>query len=209
MLQNLINDFITLFVAIDAIGTVPLVVALLGRMDKSEQRRIVIKAVLVASGVLAGFALFGHVLLASMGVSFASFRIAGGLVLFIVGARMIFEDHDTQHKSTNTNEAGRDLAVFPLAMPYMAGPATTLAVMVATQQEVFHIEVLMAKILVLALVMGVSLLILLSATRIDRLIGRTGSQILGRVMGILLAALAAESVVRGIYETVQRGGVAF
>lgn len=198
-MRGLVNDFITLFVAIDPIGTVPLLVPLFAHYSEAERRRVILKAAAIASLVLAGFALFGHVLLASMGISFAAFRIAGGLVLFIVGARMIFEDADGVHKKSPL-EHGRDLAVFPLAMPYLAGPATTLAVMVATQQEVFDPGVLAAKILVLALVMGSSVLILLSSTSIHKILGRTGSEIMGRVMGILLAALAAESVVRGIIE---------
>jgi multiple antibiotic resistance protein len=149
--------------------------------------------------VLAGFALFGHVLLASMGISFAAFRIAGGIVLFVVGARMIFEEPDHGAKAGHS-ESGRDLAVFPLAMPYLAGPATTLAVMVATQQETFDPGVLAAKIGVLALVMVSTVVILLGSGRIQKILGHTGSAVIGRVMGILLAALAAESVVRGVTE---------
>ncbi len=149
---------------------------------------------------LAGFALFGHVLLASMGISFAAFRIAGGIVLFIVGAKLIFEEPNSNLKPV-VSEQGHDPAVFPLAMPYLAGPATTLAVMVATQQEQFDPVKLSAKIFILVLVLAVSVLILLSSTRIHKWLGRTGSEvIIGRVMGILLAALAAESVVRGIGE---------
>jgi multiple antibiotic resistance protein len=85
-------------------------------------------------------------------------------------------------------------------MPYLAGPATTLAVMVATQQEVFNVWVLAAKIGVLALVILSTVLILLSSTLIQRVLGKTGSAVIGRIMGILLAALAAESVIRGVSE---------
>ncbi|MCX6126691.1 MAG: MarC family protein [Proteobacteria bacterium] len=198
-MQSLVNDFITLFVAIDPVGTAPLLVPLLSHLSEPERRRIVFRASAIASVVLGGFALFGHVLLASMGISFAAFRIAGGVVLFIVGARMIFEEPDHSPKPGH-RELGRDIAVFPLAMPYLAGPATTLAVMVATQQETFDPWVLFAKIVVLALVMVSTVLILLSSGRIQKILGRTGSAVIGRVMGILLAALAAESVIRGISE---------
>lgn len=197
--EILLNDFVTLFVAIDPIGTVPLLVPLLGAATDAEKRKIILRAVLIASCVLAGFGLFGHILLASMGISFAAFRIAGGIVLFIVGAQMIFENPDHAAKQGH-KEHGRDIAVFPLAIPYLAGPATTLAVMVATQQQTFDPKVLAAKIGVLAIVMLVTTLVLLSANRIQKILGRTGSQIVGRVMGILLAALAAESVLRGVTE---------
>lgn len=198
-MNSLINDFITLFVAIDPLGTAPLLLPLMGHLPAAERKRIILRGAFIASCILAGFALFGHVLLASMGISFAAFRIAGGLVLFIVGARMIFDEHDSNAKQGH-KESGRDIAVFPLAMPYLAGPATTLAVMVATQQEVFDPWLLAAKIGVLALVMIITVLILLSSGRIQKILGRTGSEVIGRVMGILLAALAAESVIRGVSE---------
>ncbi len=206
MLRGLINDFITLFVAIDAIGTVPILVPLLARYSEVDRRAIIWRAAFIATAVLAGFALFGHVLLASMGISFASFRIAGGIVLFLVGLRLIFEEPDANHRpKVKVSEQGRDPAVFPLAMPYLAGPATTLAVMVATQQEEFDLGTLAAKISVLILVLLCSVAILLSSTRIHKILGRTGSEVVGRVMGILLAALAAESVVRGVSEAFKIG----
>ncbi|MCX6116599.1 MAG: MarC family protein [Proteobacteria bacterium] len=199
LIRPLINDFITLFVAIDPIGTVPILIPLLSKYSAAERKKIILKAAFIATAVLAGFALFGHVLLASMGISFAAFRIAGGIVLFIVGAKLIFEEPNSNLKPV-VSEQGHDPAVFPLAMPYLAGPATTLAVMVATQQEQFDPVKLSAKIFILVLVLAVSVLILLSSTRIHKWLGRTGSEVIGRVMGILLAALAAESVVRGIGE---------
>ncbi len=199
MIAGLLNDFIILFVAIDPIATAPLLVPMFKGRSEVEQRRIVFRAIFIASVVLASFGLFGHLLLSTMGISFAAFRIAGGIVLFLVGLQMIFEDPDTMHKQGHA-EQGRDLAVFPLAMPYLAGPATTLAVMVATQQEVFDPVLLTAKIAVLALVMAVTAVILLSAAKIQKILGNTGSQVIGRVMGILLAALAAESVIRGVVE---------
>lgn len=198
-MRNLINDFITLFVAIDPVGTAPLIIPLTAGLSNQQRRRVIVRAVLIATAVLAGFALFGHVLLSAMGISFASFRIAGGLVLFLIGLRMIFEDSEASIKSGYT-EKGRDIAVFPLALPYMAGPATMLAVMVATRQNEFDPMMLGAKVGVLIFAMVVTFVILISATQINRLIGRTGSEIIGRVMGIFLAALAAESVVQGILE---------
>lgn len=198
-MRNLINDFITLFVAIDPVGTVPLILPLTAGFSAQERRNVIVRAVLIATAVLAGFGLFGHMLLSAMGISFASFRIAGGLVLFLVGIRMIFDDSETSIKSGHA-ENGRDIAVFPLALPYMAGPATMLAVMVATRQKEFDPIDLAAKVGVLVLTMASTFLILINSTKINKLIGRTGSEIIGRVMGIILAALAAESVVQGILE---------
>lgn len=202
-MRMLINDFITLFVAIDPVGTAPLIIPLTAGMLQQERRKVIIRAVLIATAVLAGFALFGHMLLSAMGISFASFRIAGGAVLFLVGIRMIFEDSDSSVKGGHT-EKGRDIAVFPLALPYMAGPATMLAVMVSTRQNEFHAGLLAAKVGVLFLTMFVTFIILVNAVKINKWIGQTGSEIIGRVMGIFLAALAAESVVQGVLEVFLR-----
>lgn len=199
-MRNLVNDFITLFVAIDPVGTAPLIIPLTAGLSLQERRKVVVRAVLIATAVLAGFALFGHMLLSAMGISFASFRIAGGVVLFLVGIRMIFDDSSNESVKSGHAEKGRDIAVFPLALPYMAGPATMLAVMVATRQNEFDAVLLTAKVCVLFLTMFVTFIILINATKINKWIGRTGSEVIGRVMGIFLAALAAESVVQGVLE---------
>lgn len=204
-MRNLINDFITLFVAIDPVGTAPLIIPLTIGLSAQERRSVIVRAVLIATLVLGGFALFGHMFLSAMGISFASFCIAGGLVLFLVGIRMIFDDSDASVK-TGHAEKGRDIAVFPLALPYMAGPATMLAVMVATRQDKFDGAVLAAKVGVLFLTMLVTFIILINAVKINKWIGRTGSEVIGRVMGIFLAALAAESVVQGVLEVFVRRG---
>lgn len=198
-MRTLINDFITLFVALDPIGIIPLLIPLTARLSDHERRWVVIRSVLIATAVLGGFAVFGHMLLGAMGISFASFRIAGGLILFLVGIKMIFDEPASSIKSGH-EEQGKDIAVFPLALPYMAGPGTMLAVMVATRQQEFEAVVLLAKVGVLILTMTVTLGILISASKIHRFLGRTGTEVIGRVMGIILAALAAESVVRGILE---------
>lgn len=198
-MRALLNDFITLFVALDPIGTVPLIVPLMVGLSEHEKRWVVIRAVMIATIVLAGFALFGHMVLSAMGISFASFRIAGGIVLFVIGLRMIFEETTSSIKSSH-EEKGKDIAVFPLALPYMAGPATMLAVMVATRQQEFDPVVLAAKVGVLILTMAVTLGFLICAPSIHKFLGRTGSEVIGRVMGIILSALAAESVVQGISE---------
>ena len=118
---------------------------------------------------------------------------------------MIFDDSEASAKVGHA-EKGRDIAVFPLALPYMAGPATMLAVMVATRQNEFDAVLLSAKVGVLFLTMFVTFVILINAVKINRWIGRTGSEVIGRVMGIFLAALAAESVVQGILEVFVRKG---
>ena len=205
MLQEFINGTVTLFVAIDPIGSVPLLAALTRHMKEDERRSLVKRGVLIAGVVLLGFAIFGHFLLKTMGISFSSFRIAGGIILFIVGLQMVFQEHSAPLKETSDKEsAGRDLAIFPIALPYIAGPGAMLAIMVESRnmtESPLHFGLKIASLMV---VMLITLLALLSTTRLNKVLGRTGGEVIGRVMGILLAALAAESVVRGVLEALGR-----
>jgi multiple antibiotic resistance protein len=202
MVRIFINDFITLLVAIDPIGTVPLLTAMTRAMKADARKSLVLRGVMIATIVLLSFAIFGNFLLRSMGISFSSFRIAGGIILFIVGLQMVFQDHAEEMKPETGDAAGRDVAVFPLALPYIAGPGAMLATMVQTQGMMETPGLFAMKLGALLLVMLVSLVTLLSTAKLNKILGRTGSEVIARVMGILLAALAAESVVRGILEAI-------
>jgi multiple antibiotic resistance protein len=116
---------------------------------------------------------------------------------------MVFQAHAAEDKHTAGEFSGRDLAIFPIALPYIAGPGAILAVMVV-MRGVPDVSNFMLKCVTLAAVMGATLWLLLSTSKLNKLLGRTGSEVIARVMGILLAALAAESVVRGILEALGR-----
>lgn len=195
-----LNQFVTMLVVIDPIGTVPLLAAATVALTPEARSKIVIRGVFIAACVLLGFAVFGHFLLTSMGISFSSFRIAGGIILFIVGLQMVFQQHG-ELKNADLDLSRQDLAVFPIALPYIAGPGAMLAIMVDNPIMVDNLWLNFGvKIASLILVLLVTLFVLLSTTRLNRVLGRTGSEVIARVMGILLAALAAESVVRGVLE---------
>lgn len=204
MLKIFLNDFITLLVAIDPIGTVPLLAAMTQKMKPDARSQLVRRGVLIATVVLLCFAIFGNFLLRSMGISFSSFRIAGGIILFIVGLQMVFQDHGDESKHSYQDSGNRDLAVFPIALPYIAGPGAMLATMVQTQGLFESPTMFASKLGALMLVMVIALVTLMSSVRLIKILGRTGSEVIGRVMGILLAALAAESVVRGLMEALGR-----
>ncbi len=201
-----LNEFVTMFVSIDPIGSVPLLAAATRHFTPEARRKVISRGVFIAGCVLLGFAVFGHFLLASMGISFSSFRIAGGIILFIVGLQMVFHQH-AELKSADIDSSRQDLAVFPIALPYIAGPGAMLASMVGKPGVENSAVNFGIKIVSLLLVLLVTLLVLLSTTKLNRILGRTGSEVIGRVMGILLAALAAESVVRGVLEAFGRASI--
>ena len=207
MFQDFINEFIILFVAIDPVGTVPLLATVTRSMDEVARRKLVVRGVIIAACVLFGFAIFGQMLLHAMGISFASFRIAGGIILFLVGLQMVFQAHTEEFKHNAAEYGGRDLAVFPIAMPYIAGPGAILSVMVVMRETPGSTTNFLVKCGILVLVMVVTLITLLFTSRLHKILGRTGGEVIARVMGILLAALAAESVVHGVLEALGRGSV--
>ncbi len=199
MFAHFVSTFVTLFVIIDPIGTVPVFIGLTGRYDPERRRRIANKAILVAGGVLLFFVLLGQVLFDFIGVRLVSFEIAGGVMLFLFGLKMVFDKPEGMDMSA---ESDHDVAVFPLAIPSIAGPGAMLGVVVAANNPSYNATQQMIATFTLLLVLSFTYVFLLSAEKIHKRIGRTGSLILSRVMGILLTAIATETILKAISKLV-------
>jgi len=197
-----VNAFITLFIVIDPIGVAPVFVGLTARSDSAHRVRMAWRGVLLAALILYAFALGGPPLLVRLEVSLAAFRIAGGLLLFLLAVDMILVRPSGLRATTGeeTREAMdfEDISVFPLAIPLIAGPGalTSLVLLMGrTGGEPVRIAWLLA---VLAAVLVCSLLALLFATRLSAWLGTTGTNVVARVLGIVLAALAVQYVLDGL-----------
>ena len=189
--NELFFDFVTLWVTVDPIGTVPLYLSVTKDMTPVTRKRAAMRATVIAFFLLAGFLYLGQYLLEVMRIELLSFQIAGGIVLFLFALTMIFEKasgHDVPAGE------GHDVAVFPLAMPSIATPGALLSVVVLTDNNThsFLQETLTCVVMVLVLV--VTLILMLLGDRIIGLIGRSGANILSRVMGMMLAAVAVQMV---------------
>ncbi len=196
MSRQIIKDLITLWVVIDPLGTITLFLAITRKQPPEVRNKIALRGVMIAALILIVFVIIGQVVLDAMGIHLPSFQIAGGIILFLFGLQMIFEE-EPKNESART-ERGFDLAVFPLALPIIASPAAIMAVVVLTDYHRFsrlHQVGITAGLLG---VLAVTYLFLLSAQRIERLIGETGTNILSRVMGLMLTALAVEKVIEAI-----------
>jgi multiple antibiotic resistance protein len=189
--NELLFDFVTLLVTIDPIGTVPLYLSVTKDMKARERKRAAIRATVIAFLILAGFLYFGQSLLELMHIHMLSFQIAGGIVLFLFALSMIF---DKSSATVAPADEGHDVAVFPLAMPSIATPGALLSVVVLTDNNTtsFLQETITCGIM--ALVLGVTLVLMLLGDRFIELIGRSGANVLSRVMGMILAAVAVEMV---------------
>jgi multiple antibiotic resistance protein len=199
--DSLINAFTTLMVTIDPPGLAPLFLGLTTGMNRSERTQVAVRGSLIAFGILAAFALFGASVLGVLGISIGAFRIAGGLLLFWIAFEMVFEKRqDRKEKTTEvaiTLDQIHNISVFPLALPLIAGPgaiSATILLAGSLQSSVDRSQL----IVVLAVCLALTFVALLIAERLDRFLGMTGRAILTRLLGVILAALAAQFVVDGI-----------
>ena len=196
LFQKWLHDFVLLFTVIDPIGSVPLFLSLTTRYSIQEQRHVARRAIIYSFIILVGFLLLGKLLLNTMGIRLGSFQIAGGLILFLFGLQMIFKPETEE--SEGHKEAGRDIAVFPMAIPSLASPGAITAIIVLTdnaQHNLFdHLTIsgLLMAVLIIAYFM------LRMARKLHAILGENGTAILVRVMGLILSALAVETVVEGI-----------
>jgi multiple antibiotic resistance protein len=193
--QVLATVFVTLFVVIDPIGLTPLFVALTQGTAGGERRKIALRACAVAAGVLTLFLLFGEAVLGFVGISLPAFRIAGGLLLFLTALEMLFEKRGPRREAQA--EERPDPSVFPLAIPLIAGPGAIAAVVLLGTDEAGWAE----RAAVWAVMLGVIALVFLlflAAGLFERALGRTGINVVTRVLGMLLAALSVQFVLDGL-----------
>nr|CAD6615637.1 MarC family protein [Rhizobium sp. TCK] len=197
----LVNAFTTLLVTLDPPGLAPVFLGLTVGMSREQRRHVAVHGSLIALGILAVFALFGASLLGSLGISMGAFRIAGGLLLFWISFEMVFERRQERKEKTSqaaiTVDHLHNIAVFPLALPLIAGPGAISATVLLAGTLAGPWDRLLL-IGVLALTMGVVLAALLIAERLDRFLGVTGRAILTRLLGVILAALSVQFVVDGV-----------
>lgn len=201
MLDLFISAFVTLFVVIDPPGCAPIYASLtVGATDK-QRRVMAIRATIIAGLILLFFALFGEALLSALHIDLDSFRIAGGIMLFIIAIDMVFEKR-TERREKRAEEIiatpeVEDVSVFPMAMPMMAGPGSIASVMLLVSQNdgIDRAGVIFAA---LAAVLFLTLLALLAAGPLMRVLGAKTEAVITRLLGVLLAALAAQFVIDGL-----------
>ncbi len=192
----LISAFVTLFVIIDPIGLTPIFVALTQGMGSAQRRAIALRACVVGAILLCLFAAFGEAVLGFVGISMPAFRIAGGILLFLTALDMLFERR-TKRREDQAEDDTPDPSVFPLAIPLIAGPGAIASMILLAGQQ--------PGVAGLAIVVGVMLAVVamlfvmfLAAGLVERALGRTGTNVITRLLGMLLAALSVQFVLDGL-----------
>ncbi len=202
MVDTAFTQFVTLWVVIDPIGTIPVFAAVSAAVAAGERPKLALRATVIAAGVLMFFLVAGQFLIDAMGISLTSFQIAGGIVLFLFALSMIFGESkpETEVKNAESTRPYRDPspAVFPLAVPSLASPGAMLAIVMLTDNYRFSVaEQAMTAGVMLSVLLGAYLL-MLAATPILRVVGMGGAAIVSRVMGMILAAVAVENVIEAV-----------
>lgn len=170
MADKLFHDLVTLFVVVNPIGVVPLFIAVAGHESAAARRRIAGQAILISTVILFVFIGIGQIVLEALGINLASFRIAGGLVLLIIALRMVLQEaHDPRADSSGSYG---NIAVFPLAMPFIAGPASIMAVVLMTDNNVYSVRQEVETAGLLVVVLGFTYGCLVGADFVQQLVAR-------------------------------------
>jgi len=200
-IDYLISALVTLLVVVDPVGLAPTFLAVTHGLPAKARKQIALRACVIAGAILIGTALVGDWLLRQLGIGVPAFRIAGGLLLFLVASEMVLGvriDRQSKQAEEALEEHVRNIAAFPLAIPLMAGPGAITATLLLAGQAAGPPLALGILFGVIVAVMAACLLVFLLANRIEKLLGVTGNVVLQRLLGVILAALAVQYVIDGV-----------
>jgi multiple antibiotic resistance protein len=209
LLGLFVSAFVTLFVVIDPPGCAPIFAGLTSGATQAQARAMAVRACVIASGILFVFALFGEQLLSALHIELNSFRLAGGIMLFLIALEMVFEKR-TQRRNERAEQIKarhddtpeiEDVSVFPMAMPMLAGPGSIATVMLLMSRSQ-GTEATLVILAALCAVLLLSLIALIAAHPLMRLVGDQVEAVISRLLGVLLAALAAQYVIDGVREAI-------
>lgn len=200
MADELLKFFVLFFVIVEPISLVPLFAAMTEGADESFRRRMALRAVLIAGTVFALFAIGGAWFLETMGISVAAFRIAGGIMLFLIALEMVFaRESGTRTTSEEKDESRKraDISVFPLAFPFIAGPGALAIVLLTFGASRSDVPLSFGLFGVVVLVLGITYALMRLTPLVMKVMGVTGANVVNRLSGVVLAALAVQFIIDG------------
>jgi multiple antibiotic resistance protein len=198
MFDFYITAFVTLFLVIDPLGLLPVFISVTQSHTKTRTG-IAFRACLTAIAVLLLFGVFGERLLNFIGIGMPAFRISGGVLLFLTAVEMLFSKRAVRREEQSEDDTGEDPAIFPLATPLIAGPGA-MATMILFSGEIndeFNASIVAA--VAMLCVVTITFLLFLTSSFVERMLGTTGIKVISKLMGLLLAALAVQFIVDGLF----------
>ncbi len=196
----IISIFITLFIAVDPIGLIPVFMIFMSRYDKAERRRIIYKTILTAFIVSVFFIFLGRFILFYLRISPGAFLISGGILLFLISIDMILA-RPSRTKTQYDNAADyekEDISVFPLAIPLISGPGTIAALMMFSSQVKEYPYILLIITVIAFVVLLITMILMFLSVHVERILGKTGISVIQRIMGLILSALAVQFLINGL-----------
>lgn len=210
MIETLIKFFVLFFVVVEPISLVPLFAGLTEGASSDYKRKMACKAVILAGLILVIFALGGARLLDAMGISLHAFRIFGGLMLFLIALDMVYVRASGARTTTRNEEKEvkrrEDISVFPLAFPFIAGPGALATILLVTGDVPLASLLFLGLMIVVVLVLVITYVLMLLTPRVMRVLGLTGANVVSRLTGVILGALAVQFVIDGIRGSLGQSG---
>lgn len=192
-----LNTFLLLFAVIDPLGSVPVFLTATQNFDEKQKRAIAIRAAIIAAIILAFFIVVGQLIMEGMDVTLDAFQISGGIILFLFALTMIFGEGKPENEIHMIKDFKR-VTVFPIAIPSIASPGAIMAVVLLTDNHIYTIPQQFITTLLMILVVFITCLLLLAARFIQNRIGEQGITVISKIMGLILAAYATQSILSGL-----------
>ncbi len=197
MIEVFFQAFVLYFVVIDPIGNTPIFMSITQNQSGKEKIQTAIEGILIATVVLILFSVIGQFILSYLNISLESFRIAGGIILFLIALEMLFNKR--QERKEQILDLNKDkISIFPLAIPILAGPAAITSVVVVATKYQADIALQLVSILALVGVMTITLFLFLLLAKSDKFLNKNITNIISRVIGIILAALSIQYIIDGL-----------
>ena len=201
-LEAVVGSFVLLWAVIDPIGTIPVFISATRDQTADERKRVAKIAAIAAASILLFFVIVGEIILRAMGVPLLAFQISGGIILFLFALTMIFGESKPEEEMRTAKKV-QDVAIFPLATPSIAGPGAIMAVVLLTENGRYSIlDQVFTSIMMLSIVL-LTYFLMLGSGWLQKYIGEVGAIVISRVMGLILASIAATNVLHGVKEYFQ------
>lgn len=197
MLIDLLKTFFFLFAVIDPLGSVPVFLEATKHFDDQQKKKIAIKATLIAAGILLFFIVIGQLIMETMHITLPAFQISGGIILFLFALTMVFGNEKTKEGKKLIRDY-EHVTIFPIAIPSIASPGAIMAVVLLTDNNTFTFLQQLKTTGIVMLVMLATCLLLLAARKVQQKIGEGGILVISKIMGLILASFAVQSVLSGI-----------
>jgi multiple antibiotic resistance protein len=193
-----LKTFLDLFIVIDPIGLAPIFITLAGNRPVQEQFGIARQAILVSGGILLAFAFGGNWLLASLGIDIEAFQVATGILLFKIAVDMVFAQRERETEEEEQEaQAREDISVFPLAIPLIAGPGTLASILILQNESEVYVWGGLVVVAIALIVLLITYLLLYFSIQLASFLGKTGINVITRVLGLILSALAVQYIADG------------